>query len=300
VSTNSYRLITPPEEEEIYPYRRVWRSIALEGSILLAVAGIVFALTSLLNIGVPRTVAQPVNALLALLPFGSWLVFSLGREQSALQPRKRLLAVAIVSALVANGVSIPFIDGIFQPERWLPTGSAINRIVGYTFTVGIVQEVLKYLVVRYLVWPDHFRTRLDGVAYGAASAVGYATMVNIQFVLSGAALPDIVAISVFGTWAVNLAGSIVVSYGLAEVRFDNPSPFLLTTTVALAALVTGITIPVREGLTNAGFSLQGGTSSPILGLGLSAGLLLVTALLIAFLYNSTERREREAAASREV
>jgi hypothetical protein len=253
-----------------------------------------------LNVRLPRTFVQPVNALLALLPFGLWLVFSLWREQSALQPRTRLLAVAVVSALVANGVSLPFIEGIFQPERWLPVGSAINRIVGYTFTIGIVQEVLKYLVVRYLVWPDHFRTRLDGVAYCGASAVGYATMLNIQFVLSGAALPDIVAISVFGTLAVNLAGSVIVSYGMAEVRFDNPSPFLLTITIAFAALVNGIVIPVREGLTNAGFSLQGGTSSPILGLGLSAGVLLTVSVIMAFLYNSTERREREATASREV
>ena len=227
-------------------------------------------------------------------------IFSLWRERFALQPRKRLLAVAVISALVASGVSIPFIEGIFQPERWLPIGSAINRIVGYTFTVGIVQEVLKYLVVRYLIFPDLFRTRLDAIAYCAASAIGYATMVNIQFVLSGAALPDIVAMHVFGTVAVNLAGSILVSYGMAEVRFDNPSPFLLTITVALAALVNGIAIPIRGGLVNAGFSLEGGASSPILGLGLSAVFLTATVVVVSFLYVNTERREREAAASREV
>jgi hypothetical protein len=300
VSTYNYRLITPPEEEEVYPYRRVWRSIAIESGIVLAVAGLAFVVFSLLNVRLPRTFAQPANALLALLPFGLWLIVSLWREQFALQPRKRLLAVAVVSALVANGVSIPFIEGVFQPERWLPVGSAISRIVGYTFTVGIVQEVLKYLVVRYLVWPDHFRTRLDGVAYCAASAVGYATMLNVQFVLSGIALPEIVAIYVFGTLAVNLAGSIIVSYGMAEVRFDNPSPFLLTTSVALAALVNGIIIPVRAGLGNAAFSLRGGVSAPIFGLGLSAGVLLAASILVAFLYSSTERREREAAASREV
>lgn len=300
MSTNNYRLITPPEEEEIYPYRRVWQSIAVESGIMLAVAGATFVIFNVFNLHLPRTIAQPVNALLALLPFGLWLVFSLWRERFALQPRKRLLAVAVISALVANGVSIPFIESIFQPERWLPTASAINRIVGYTFTVGIVQEVLKYLIVRYLVWSDHFRTRLDGVAYCAASAVGYAAMLNIQFVLSGAALPDIVAIYVFGTLAINLAGSILISYGMAEARFDNPSPFLLTITVALAALVNGIVIPIRSGLVNAGFSLQGGTSSPIFGLVLSAGILAVTVVVVSFLYNSTERREREAAASREV
>ena len=300
MSTNSYRLITPPEEEDIYPYRRVWQSIAIESGIMLAVAGAAFVVFNVLSVRLPRTLAQPVNALLALLPFGLWLLFSFWRERFALQPRKRLLAVAVISALVASGVSIPFIESVFQPERWLPTASAINRIVGYTFTVGIVQEALKYLVVRYLVFPDLFRTRLDGIAYCAASAVGYATMLNIQFVLSGAALPDTVAFYVFGTIAINLAGSVLVSYGMAEVRFDNPSPFLLTTTVALAALVNGIAIPIRGGLVNAGFSLEGGTSSPVLGLGLSAGVLAATVIVVSFLYSSTERREREAAASREI
>src|SRR5690606_39568379 len=152
---------TPPEEEDIYPYRRVWQSIAIESGFMLAVAGGAFVVFSVLDVRLPRPLAQPVNVLFALLPLGLWLIFSLWRERLALQPRARLLAVAVISALVASGVSIPFIEGVFQPERWLPTASAINRIVGYTFTVGIVQEVLKYLVVRYLVFPDLFRPRLD-------------------------------------------------------------------------------------------------------------------------------------------
>jgi hypothetical protein len=300
VSTNSYRLITPPEEEDIYPYRRVWQSIAIESGIMLAVATSAYVIFSVLDVRLPRAFAQLVNVLLALTPFALWLIFSLWRERFALQPRKRLLAVAVISALVASGVSIPFIEGIFQPERWLPTTNAINRIVGYTFTLGIVQEVLKYLVVRYLVFPDLFRTRLDALAYCAASALGYSTMLNIQYVLSGAALPDIVAIHVFGVVALNLAGSILVSYGMAEVRFDNPSPFLLTIVVALAALVNGIVIPIRGGLVNAAFSLEGGASSPIFGLGLSAGVLGVIVSVVSFVYVNTERREREAVAAREV
>ena len=300
MSTFDYRLLVPPEEEEVYPYRRVWPSIVIESGILLAVALLAFVIFNVLNVRLPGALSQVLNLLLALLPAGLWLVISLWRERFALQPRQRLLAVAVVAALVANALSIPFIEGVFQTSRWLPASSALNRIVGYTFSVGIVQEVMKYLVVRYLVWPDQFRTRLDGVAYCAASAIGYATVLNIRSVLSGAALPDIVAMEVFGNVAVNLAASIIVGYGLAEVRFDNPSPFLATTTVALAALITGIVIPVRAGLVNAGFSLLGSTSNPLFGLALSAGALLAVGLLISFLFGNAERREQEAAAAREV
>jgi RsiW-degrading membrane proteinase PrsW (M82 family) len=300
VSTFNYRLLIPPEEEEIYPYRRVWPSILLESAILLAVALVSFVLFNILNVRLSGTARQGLNLLLALLPAALWLVFSLWRERLALQPRQRLLAVAVSAALIANAVSIPFIEGVFQTARWLPTASALNRIVGYTFTVGIVQETLKYLVVRYLAWPDQFRTRLDGVAYCAASAIGYATVLNLRSVLAGTALPDIVAMEVFGNVAINLAASIIVGYGLAEIRFDNPSSFLATITVALAALLNGIVIPVRAGLVNAGFSLTGNASNPIFGLGVSAGALLGVGLLISFLFGNAERREQEAAASREV
>ena len=48
---------------------------------------------------------------------------------------------------------------------------------------------------------------------------------------------------VFNNVAINLAASLIVSYGLAEVRFENPTPFLMTITVALAALLNGTVIP---------------------------------------------------------
>lgn len=300
MATYDYRLLIPPEEEEIYPYRRVWQSIVIESGLMFAVAVASFLVFGLLNVSLPETVTRALNLLFAVLPALLWLFFSLWRERFALQPRKRLLAVAVVSALVANALSIPLIDGVFQPERWLSLAGAIDRIVGYTFTVGIVQEVMKYLVVRYLVWPDQFRTRLDGVAYCAASAVGYATVLSVRFVLAGAALPDVVAIYVFGTIAVQLAASIVVGYGLAEVRFDTVSPFLETITVAFAALINGIIIPMRGGLVNASFSLGGGAATPVFGLALSAGVLVAVAASIGFLFSNAERREREAAAAREV
>lgn len=299
MSTYDYRLLIPPEEEEVYPYRRVWQSVAFESGILLAVAVASFAVFGFLNFSLPAALTQPFNLLVALLPAGLWLVFSLWRERFALQPRSRLLAVAVVSALVANALSIPLIEGVFQPDRWLSLASALDRIMGYTFTVGIAQEVFKYLVVRYLVWPDQFRTRLDGVAYCAASAVGYTTVLTVRFVLDGAVLPEIVAIYVFSTMAVQLASSIIVGYGLAEVRFDNPSAFLAAITVALAALTNGIFIPVRSGLVNAGFSLDGGAATPIFSAAVAAIILLAVIVIIGFLFNNAERREREVAAARE-
>lgn len=297
-------LLPPREEEEIYPYRRVWRSVALESGILFSVAAILFLVFNLLSIRLPETLQPPVNVLLALTPSALWLFFSWWQERFVPQPRQRLVTVLVVSALAANAIGIPLVDSFLQVDRWLPLSNAITRIIGYTFTVGIVQEMLKYLVVRYTIWPEQFRMRRDAVAYAAASAIGYATVLNLHFVLANNPPPDTAAIRVFSNIALHLAASITVGYGLAEVRFSQPSPFLLTMTIGLAAFLTGIAIPIRAGLVNASLSLDLNadnpllnisTTRPLIGFIFSAALLIAPCLVLSFLFNSAEQREREAA-----
>jgi len=316
------RLLTPPDEkEEIYPYRRVWRSLVIENVALLILCMAAFVVFGLIQLHLSSRVTLGVNGLLIAFPVIMWFIFSVWSERSVPEPRHRLIAVFVVSALAANALAIPFIEQVMQPEKWLPLGGAINRIIGYTFTVGIIQETTKYAVVRFLTWPEQFRTRLDSVAYCASSALGYAVVLNARFLLNApGATPDVVATQVFNNVAVNLAASLIVSYGLSEVRFDKPTPFLLTITVAFAALVNGIVIPLRSGLTNATFVLTTGTSDsqsllnaltaafalrsstpkPILGLGFSAAILVAFAVVVAFLFNNAERQAREALAGREV
>lgn len=311
-----YKLLTPPDEEaEIYPYRRAWRSIVVESVILFAVTAAVFFIFGLFRPQLPPLLNLLVNGLLVALPVLLWLVFSVWRERAVPEPRQRLVTVFLVTALAANAFAIPFIEAVIQPERWLPLGGAINRIIGYAFTLGIVQETTKYAVVRFTTWPDHFRTRLDSVAYCAASAVGYSLVLNLRHLLGESGItPDVMAIQMFGNVAVNLAASLIVSYGLAEVHFDKPTPFLMTITVALAALVNGLVIPLRAGLTNATFvltsersdapsivdtllsifSLQGSAPKPFLGFAFSGVILLGFGITVAFLFNNAERQAREA------
>ncbi|NDJ61206.1 MAG: PrsW family intramembrane metalloprotease [Chloroflexi bacterium] len=307
VRTSGSSFITPPEEEVIYPYHRVWPSLALQAGGWFVITVGTYAAINFVGFVPPASLNTSITLGLLALPLFLWLIFALGAEQRVPEPRRRLLAVLIVSALVANAVGLPLIDGVFQPNRWLSLASAVDRIVGYTFTVGIVQEFLKYLVVRYIVWPDYFRTRVDAVAYGIAGAIGYATVINFQFVLTNAVPLDAAALYIFDTLTANLAGSIIVSYGFAEVRFGNPTAFLLTITIALAALVNGALIPLRAGLVNADFffnldvfSLQVSAPSPLLGLGLSAAAAVGVVVVVAFLYANAERRAREAQATREV
>src|SRR5688572_5828122 len=49
VTSYNPRLLTPPEEEEIYPYRRVWRSLIVETSLLFALTAVLFVLVNFLR-----------------------------------------------------------------------------------------------------------------------------------------------------------------------------------------------------------------------------------------------------------
>lgn len=293
------RLLTPPrEEEEVYPYRRVWPSIALEMGLLFGAAVVSYAVFGIFGLTLPGF-QRVINGALALLPLALWMLFSYSRERRVPEPRIRLLMVLIISALSASAIGIPFIEDVLQASRWLSLSASFERILGYTFAVGFVQESIKYIVLRFTVWPQYLRTRLDTVAYGAASAIGYATVANLYFALDGTPSPDVVAARIFSITAIHIVGSAIVAYGLSELWFDPRSLLLLPFTLFLASLLTGITISMRASLVNARFFLGTGGTRDLLGLLFSLAFLVGPLIAAGFLFDTAERREEEAVASRE-
>ncbi len=296
---NSPSLLTPPrEDEEVYPYRRVWPSIFVEVGALFGFAIALYIVVGILNFRVPDALQQPLNIGIALTPLVLWLVFSRLPEMRVPQPRTRLTVVLVITALTANAVSLPLLDFI-DPDAWLPLAGRIDRIIGYSMTVGVVQEITKYIVVWLLIWPLALRTRLDALAYFAASAIGYVTVTNLHLV-AGNAAADVVAMRVFSNTVINLAASSMVAYGLAELRFHSQTFALMPLSLLLASIVSGIGISFRSSLVSGGFVLGIGGTRPLFGLIFSLILVAGVLAVVLFLFNTTERREREAIASQEV
>lgn len=251
---------------------------------------------SFLGVRIPEFLRVFLNIGLVLLPVGLWIVFSLIPERSVPQPRTRLVSVLIVSALTANAVGYPFINEFLQVDQWLSLASAIQRIIGYTLTVGMTQEILKYIVLRSLIWSGHLRTRLDAVAYGAAAALGYATVLNLHFALTGNPPPDAVAVRVFSTLVIHIVATTIIAYGLAESRDGETSPLVMPISLGIAALISGIAIPIRAGLVNASISpaaLEFALPRPLFGIVFSLMLLVGGLMLVFFFFTTAERQERE-------
>jgi RsiW-degrading membrane proteinase PrsW (M82 family) len=289
------RLLTPPrEDEEVYPYRHVWRSIIAQ-CVGVGVAAIgLYVLSAFLGLGVPSELSRYINIALALWPAFLWGLFAWLPERRAIQPRHALVGVFVVSALAALAVGSHVAEDIFLDNRWLSLSSALERIIGYTFTLGALHEGIKYLVIRWLVWPDHLRIRLDAIAYADAAAVGYATIAALQFIAAGNPDPAVVAARVFSLYVLHLTTSCVVSYGLAESRFANAQFLLLPLTFMMSMTLTGLAIPLRAGFVNADIAVAALiVPRQLFGLGFTTGLLVGVMAVVAFLYQNAERQEEE-------
>jgi len=294
VSSQGYTLIPPPlDEDAVYPYRRVWLAIVLESTILFIICLTIIIIGNFIQI--PQNFNRPISLTITLLPALLWLGFSWLREFFSEQPRTNLLAVTIITALVASAIGYPLVYNILETDLWAYKGELIDRIFAYTLILGVLPETLKYIVIRYVACEHHFRNRYDAIAYGIASAIGYATVLNLHYILQTTPAAAIAAIRIFDNTSIQITNSLIISYGLAEMRNHRVNPILPVSMIGIASLITGIFTTLRNNLTNTQLTLTISRPPLIIGFALSALVLLGIALTIAFLFSTSERQEKEAA-----
>jgi RsiW-degrading membrane proteinase PrsW (M82 family) len=284
-------LLAPEQEvEERYPYRRVWRTSWLEvGTILVAVLAI-FSMTRLFHVLPTSLHDTRLKVAVAVVPLAAWLVFSYWGERRAPQPRRGLVQMVILGGLVANGIAVPLEVHLFLPDRWLPTQSFFGRVLGYATTVGFTAEFLKYAVVRYTVWPDRIRQRLDGVAYALAASIGYAVVLNLQVALFTDDTLAATALRVASNTFSQLGIGVIMGFFLAELVVGRTPVFWLPMGLGIASLLSGAYYGFRSLTVVRSISATGSISAPLRGLALAVGLVAVLYMTFAFLIESADAR----------
>ncbi len=293
-------LLAPEEEiQEVYPYRRVWRTSWLEVTLLLVAVLVIVLLTDLFDL-LPGDLRDPLPKLaFALLPLAAWLVISYRSEHRALLPRRGLIGVLILGALVANGIAMPLEERVFIPDQWLPGQGFFGRVLGYMATVGFTAEFLKYAVMRYTIWPDRFRQRLDGVAYALAVSVGFATVLNVRFALYTDATLSATALRVASLTFSQLAVGLIMGFFLAELVIGRVPVFWLPAGLGLASFLSGVYYGFRGIAIVSGLSTTGAASAPVRGLILAFGLVALLFASMAFIINSADTRMEAAQGRRD-
>lgn len=246
-------------------------TITLVGALVvfvLAVSALAPMLTSLFGAG--GLVAEGV--VLALIPALLWLGIFYLQDRLEPEPKRYVMGVFLLGALLAHAVGQPLIDGGFAVTEWAGTSLALKLAAG-VLIVGIAQEFLKYAAVRYTVFgSQEFDERVDGIIYGAAAGLGYATMLNVAYVVdSGGVDLGVGAVRIAVTALAHASFAGVAGYFLGRAKFEQKGPLWLPAGLALAAVLNGVVTVALGAVSRAGLQ-----ATPINGLLVAAAIAVLT------------------------
>lgn len=232
-----------------------------------------------------------VGVLLALLPALLWLGVFYLQDRVEPEPKAYVVSVFILGALLASAVGQPLIEGFFRVSAWADAGLAV-RLIAAVCIVGAVQEFLKYLAVRHTVFGSReFDERVDGIIYGAAAGLGYATLLNIAYVIeSGGVSLGVGTMRIIVAALAHASFAGVTGYFLGRAKFERMGPLWLPAGVALAALLNGVVTVSLGAIARTGLR-----STPLNGVALAA---LVAVVTFAILFGIMRRANRAVLAAR--
>ncbi|MCX7706913.1 MAG: PrsW family glutamic-type intramembrane protease, partial [Anaerolineae bacterium] len=134
-----------------------------------------------------------VSLILALVPAAIWLAIFYVQDVREPEPKRLVLSVFLLGALLAQAVGRLVTEDLFRVSQWMATAGPLLHILAAILIIGFTEMFLVYAAVRFSVYNlPEFDERVDGVIYGTAAALGYATVLNVAFVVGNGGV-DLVA-----------------------------------------------------------------------------------------------------------
>lgn len=223
--------------------------------IFAAILAVVFGLFDLKLSGTPLLIAGLV---MALVPALIWLFAFLQQDRLEPEPKRYVFGIFLLGALFAQAIGQPLIRDFFGVQNWASSSALVN-ILASILIAGFIQEFLKYAAVRYTVfYSGEFDERVDGIIYGAAAGLGYATMLNLQYILTYGGVDlgvGVMRVTASALAQASFAG--IVGYFLGIAKFERKGALWLPMGITLAAILNGVTSYVLGEVTKiGGFSLN--------------------------------------------
>lgn len=217
-----------------------------------------------------------LGLVMSFIPAGLWLTLFYRRDRYEPEPKALVLQVFGLGALMAWAIGGRVLNLLFDVNNWL-YANWWTQLAGGILVVGFTQEFLKYLAVRASVYNlAEFDERTDGIIYGTAAGLGYATALNIDIIVgSGGVDLGAGAFRIAITALAHASFAGVVGYFLAKQKFERKPLWWMPLGLTVAAVLNGLFSYLR-GLVSVGqISSAGGSSNPWTGLFLAAGFAIL-------------------------
>ena len=272
------------------------RKSILGSSVLTLVAlsvfvGVAYGLDLLLKPSFSSEGLMVIGVVMALIPAMAWLFFFYQQDQREPEPKGLVAQVFILGGLLAMAIGIPLVEDVYHVSTWIFENIWVN-LAGAILVIGLSQEFLKFAAVRFSVYSSaEFDERTDGIIYATAAGLGFATVLNIVFVVnSGGVNLGVGALRVTLTALAEASFAGITGYFLSRQKFDHPPVWWMPTGVFIAATLNGIFYTVYGTLSKATISSSGAYMRPWVGLVLAIILSVsVTGLLSWFIRRDQNR-----------
>lgn len=272
------------EAKAIHERKHIWRDEFVLIISLIVFVGVVYALDGALQpVFTPNTLLF-TGIVLALIPAAIWLVFFYLQDRAEPEPKGFVLGVFALGGLLAAAIGIPLVESVFRVSHWLHN-DMLTTILGGILVIGFTQEFLKYAAVRYSVYhSDEYDEPTDGVIYAMAAGLGYATVLNINFVVSNGGVDlgtGVIRIVVVALAQAAFAG--VTGYFLGRAKFESEQIWWMPLGITLAATFNGVFNWLLGYVTRPTITLNGASTNIWMGLVLAAVVALGTTGVILWL-----------------
>ena len=150
----------------------------------------------------------------------------------------------IIMALAGGGMAY-LLAYLINP--WMRDHGLVSGDVMVRFTAPVLEEILKGLVLLYLVRRASFTYFVDGAIYGFAAGVGFAIFENFEYIHGNPSAALSLAVArVLSTNLIHATGSGLIGIALGWARFDRS----LARRVAVLVLGAGLAMGIHMGFNN--------------------------------------------------
>jgi RsiW-degrading membrane proteinase PrsW (M82 family) len=154
---------------------------------------------------------------LALAPGIAIMVFIYLKDKHEPEPF-RLLAISFFYGVLSTIVTLLISKPIYV---WLVLreDDVIHQFVNAFFKVAFVEELSKFLFIRFILFPNkHFNEPFDGIVYAVMVGMGFATLENILYVFEYGFTTGI--LRMFTAVPAHATFAVLMGYFLGKAKFS--------------------------------------------------------------------------------